>query len=71
MPITYYTEAEHKNAVEELQRQGLALAQKICELAAFDCIVGVGGSSIGGKGAYCWKCPAEFGCPYPYKQWPK
>lgn len=71
MPVTYYTEEEHKKVTSELQRQGLALAQHVCELKSFPCIIGIGGSPIGGKGEYCYECPAEHSCPWPYKRWPK
>lgn len=71
MPVTYFTKEEHDKIVTEIQRQGLALAQLVCEIKGFSCITGIGDSPIGGKGTYCYECPAEHNCPYPYKRWPK
>lgn len=70
MPITYYTEKEHNDIVDGLIRKGLSLAQQICELKNFKCIIGELGS-LRQCGDYCDFCPVRGDCPYPYKRYSK
>lgn len=68
MPTTFWTQAEHDAAMDEVKSNAMALAQALCAATGGQCICGAGGVGRG-PGEYCDICVAEPHCPNPFKEY--